>query len=210
MNGRLGIMRAAAQVRTTLKQQSRERVLDAAARRIRQEGLSGTAIASVMSDAGLTHGTFYAHFDSKDELDVAAFSHAVAAWRDEWVPVRRSGRWDRRLTSIAKRYLTGGHRDDVASGCGFPALVSEAAHASPAFRVAFEQELRRSIEVICGEEADDASRRNDAMALMVICIGGMALSRAVDDEDLSMQILRAARRAASQLADATASGYAVK
>ncbi|MCV7090117.1 TetR/AcrR family transcriptional regulator [Mycobacterium interjectum] len=196
-------MRTASRKRAENKQQSRERVLDAAARRIRQEGLAGTAIASVMADAGLTHGAFYAHFDSKDDLDVAAFSHAVDEWREKWVPIRRSGRWDRRLTSIAKRYLTSDHRDDVANGCGYPALVSEATHAGPAFRVAFEQELLRSVEVICGDDANDASHRADALALMVICVGGLALSRAVDDDDLSTQILRAARRAASQLAEAT-------
>lgn len=201
-------MRTASRKRATHKQQSRDRVLDAAARRIRQDGLAGTAIASVMTDAGLTHGAFYAHFDSKDDLDVAAFSHAVEAWREEWIPIRRGGRWDRRLTSIAKRYLTDDHRDDVANGCGYPALVSEAAHASPAFRTAFEQELRRSIDVICGDDAEDASHRGDALALMAICVGGLALSRAVNDEDLSTQILRAARRATAQLADATTASAA--
>lgn len=196
-------MRNRARKRAALKEQSRDRVLDAAARRIRRGGLNGTAISAVMADAGLTHGAFYAHFDSKDELDVAAFGHAVASWRDEWVPLRRQGRWDRRLTSIAKRYLTGDHRDDVVNGCGFPALVSEATHASPAFRDAFADELRRSVDVICGDDADDARHRSDALALMAICVGGLALSRAVGDEDLSEQILHAARWAASQLADAT-------
>lgn len=196
-------MRPASRKRAENKRQSRERVLDAAARRIRQEGLAGTAIASVMADAGLTHGAFYAHFDSKDDLDVAAFSHAVDEWREKWVPIRRGGRWDRRLSSIPKRYLTSAHRDDVADGCGYPALVSEATHAGAAFRVAFEQELLRSVEVICGDDANDASHRADALALMVICVGGVALSRAVNDEDLSTQILRAARRAAAHLADAT-------
>jgi len=203
------IMRPASRKRAEHKQQSRGRVLDAAARRIRQEGLAGTAIASVMADAGLTHGAFYTHFDSKDDLDVAAFSHAVDEWRDKWIPLRRNGRWDRRLTSIAKRYLTSAHRDDVGDGCGYPALVSEAAHAGPAFRVAFEQELLRSVQVICGDDADDAGHRDDALALMVICVGGLALSRAVDDEDLSTQILRAARRAAAQLADDTTPATAV-
>lgn len=201
-------MRTASRKRAERKQQSRGRVLDAAARRIREEGLAGTAIASVMADAGLTHGAFYAHFDSKDDLDVEAFSHAVDEWREKWVPQRRSGRWDRRLTSIAKRYLTSAHRDDIGDGCGYPALVSEAAHAGPAFRVAFEQELLRSVQVICGDDADDPRHRSDALALMVICVGGLALSRAVNDEDLSTQILRAARQAATQLADATTAATA--
>jgi TetR/AcrR family transcriptional repressor of nem operon len=201
-------MRTGSRKRAEHKQQSRGRVLDAAARRIREEGLGGTAIASVMADAGLTHGAFYAHFDSKDDLDVAAFSHAVDEWREKWVPLRRSGRWDRRLTSIAKRYLTSAHRDDIGDGCGYPALVSEAAHAGPAFRVAFEQELLQSVQVICGDDADDPGHRADALALMVICVGGLALSRAVNDEDLSTQILRAARRAAAQLADATTAATA--
>ena len=197
-------MRGSASTRTTLKQQSLGRVLDAAARRIREEGLSGAAIATVMSDAGLTHGAFYAHFDSKGELEAAAFSHAITVGRSRWVPSRRRGRWDVRIKNIANRYLTVGHRDDLADSCGFPALVSEAAHASAQFRAAYERELHCSLDAICGEDAADAARREDALTLMIICVGGLSLSRAVRDEAFSAQILRAARRAVARLANSTA------
>jgi TetR/AcrR family transcriptional repressor of nem operon len=187
--------------RARLKQESMGRVLDSAARRIRRDGLSGASIAAVMADAGLTHGAFYAHFDSKEELEAAAFAHAINVERPRWVPRRRAGRWDRRLTRIAQRYLTVAHRDDLTSSCAFPLLVSEAAHAGAEFRAAYEHAIRGSQDAICGDEANIAARREDALALMIICVGGMSLSRAVADEKFSAQILRVARRAATRLAE---------
>jgi TetR/AcrR family transcriptional repressor of nem operon len=186
--------------RARLKHESLGRVLDAAAGQIRRGGLSGASIAAVMAEAGLTHGAFYAHFDSKEELEAAAFAHAIQVERPRWVPRRRSGQWDRRLTRIAQRYLTVAHRDDLTSSCAFPLLVSDAAHAGAGFRAAYEQAIRGSQDAICGDEADIAARREDALALMIICVGGMSLSRAVADEEFSAQILRVARRTATRLA----------
>jgi TetR/AcrR family transcriptional repressor of nem operon len=92
----------------------------------------------------------------------------------------------------------------LADSCGFPALVSEAAHASAQFRAAYERELHCSLDAICGEDTADAARREEALTLMIICVGGLSLSRAVGDEAFSAQILRAARRAAARLANSTA------
>jgi TetR/AcrR family transcriptional repressor of nem operon len=197
------VMRTSASTRTRLKRESLARVLGAAARRIRREGLGGASIASVMADAGLTHGAFYSHFSSKEELEVAAFTHAITIGRPQWIPPMRGEGWSDRRKRLAKRYLTIGHREDLENSCGFAALASEAAHASAEFRNAYESELRGSLAAICGTESPDAAHFDDALALMVVLIGGLTLARAVPDDALSDRVLRVARRAAIQLADAT-------
>jgi TetR/AcrR family transcriptional repressor of nem operon len=192
------IMRKAAGVRAENKRESLDKILDAAARRLREEGLEGAAIVPVMRDAGLTHGAFYSHFSSKDGLAAAAFGRAVTTGRPHWIKPSRGESWGARLAGLAKRYLTIAHRDDLSSSCGFATLSSDAAHASPSFRASYEHELRKSLAAIC--ESDDA-RLDDAIALMTICVGGMSLARAVVDPKLSARILRVARDAAAKLAD---------
>ena len=197
------IMRTSASTRKRLKRESLVRVLGAAARRIRREGLGGASIASVMADAGLTHGAFYSHFSSREELEVAAFTHAITIGRPQWIPPMRDEGWNDRRKRLAKRYLTIAHREDLENSCGFAALASEAAHASAQFRRAYERELRGSLAAICGTESPNAAHFDDALALMVVLIGGLTLARAVPDDALSDRVLRVARRAAVQLADAT-------
>jgi TetR/AcrR family transcriptional repressor of nem operon len=192
------IMRNMTGTRAESKQQSLDKILDAAARRIREEGLDGAAIVPVMRDAGLTHGAFYSHFSSKDELASAAFSRAITTGRAHWIKPPRGESWRERLTGLAKRYLTTAHRDDLSSSCGFASLSSDAAHGSDVFRASYERELRGSLAAIC---AGDDERLDDAIALMTVCVGGMALARAVADPKFSDRILRVAREAATKLAD---------
>ena len=193
------IMRNAAGTRAENKQQSLDKILNAAARRIREEGLDGAAIVPVMRDAGLTHGTFYSHFANKEELANAAFSRAITTGRSHWIKPSRGESWRERLTRLARRYLTTAHRNDLSTSCAFAALGSDAAHASAEFRACYERELRGSLAAIC--EADTGERLDDAIALMTVCVGGMTLSRAVADPKFSSRILRVAREAAAKLAD---------
>src|SRR5690242_18093961 len=144
----MAIMRNAG-TRAESKQESLDKILDAAARRIREEGLDGAAIVPVMRDAGLTHGAFYSHFSSKDDLANAAFARAITTGRSHWIKPRRGEPWRERLTSLAKRYLTTAHRDDLSTSCGFATLSSDAAHASDDFRASYERELRGSLAAIC-------------------------------------------------------------
>jgi TetR/AcrR family transcriptional regulator, transcriptional repressor for nem operon len=192
------IMRKVAGTRAESKQDSLDRILDAAARRIREEGLDRSAIVPVMRDAGLTHGAFYSHFSSKDELANAAFARAITTGRSHWIKPMRGESWRERLTGLAKRYLTTAHRDDLSTSCGFATLSSDAAHASDEFRACYEHELRGSLTAIC--DGDD-ERLDDAIALMTVCVGGMALARAVADPKMSGRILRVAREAAAKLAE---------
>jgi TetR/AcrR family transcriptional repressor of nem operon len=192
------IMRKVAGTRADSKRESLDKILDAAARRIREEGIDGAAIVPVMRDAGLTHGAFYSHFASKDDLASAAFSRAITTGRSHWINPRRGESWSERLAGLAKRYLTPAHRDDLSTSCGFATLCSDAAHASDQFRESYERELRISLAAIC--DADDG-HLDDAIALMALCVGGMALSRGVVDPKFSARILRVAREAAAKLAD---------
>jgi TetR/AcrR family transcriptional regulator, transcriptional repressor for nem operon len=192
------IMRNVTGTRAEGKQESLNKILDAAARRIREEGIDGAAIVPVMRDAGLTHGAFYSHFTSKEDLANAAFSRAITTGRSQWIKPRRGESWRERLTGLAKRYLTTAHRDDLATSCGFASLSSDAAHASGEFRACYEHELRGSLAAICDGDDD---RLEDAIALMMVCVGGMALARAVADPKFSDRILRVARRTAAKLAD---------
>jgi len=190
------IMRKIAGTRADNKRESLDKILDAAARRIREEGLAGAAIVPVMRDAGLTHGAFYSHFSSKDDLASAAFGRAIATGRRHWIKPMRGESWSERLTGLAKRYLTTAHRDNLATSCGFATLSSDAGRASDQFRASYEHELRGSLAAICDGDAD---RLDDAIALMAVCVGGMALSRAVADPSCSARILRVARKAAAKL-----------
>jgi TetR/AcrR family transcriptional regulator, transcriptional repressor for nem operon len=191
-------MRSASGKRAISKQESLDRILDAAARRLREEGLDGAAIVPVMRDAGLTHGAFYSHFSSKDDLASAAFGRAITTGRPHWIKPMRGESWSARLTSLAKRYLSAAHRDNLSTSCGFAALSSDAAHASEQFRASYERELRISLAAICDGDDD---RLDDAIALMAVCVGGLSLARAVVDPKLSARILRVARQAAAKLAD---------
>ena len=159
-----------------------------------------------MRDAGLTHGAFYSHFSSKDDLASAAFGRAITTGRAHSIKPSRGESWGERLTSLAKRYLTTAHRDDLSTSCGFATLSSDAAHGSEQFRASYEHELRGSLAAICDDDADERStekdtddRLDDAIALMAICVGGMSLSRAVVDPRFSARILRVAREAAAKL-----------
>ena len=199
----ISIMRKVTGTRASNKRDSLDRILDAAARRLREEGLEGAAIVPVMRDAGLTHGAFYSHFSGKDELASAAFGRAITTGRPHWIKGTQGESWSARLSNLAKHYLSPAHRDNLSTSCGFAALSSDAARASEQFRAGYERELRISLAAICGDDASD-EQLDDAIALMALCIGGLSLSRAVADPKLSARILRVAREAAAKLADTQA------
>lgn len=190
--------------RTTLKEAALQRILAAGAERLRKEGLSGAAIAPIMQDAGLTHGAFYTHFANKDELVIAAFQHALTNHRLRWMGRTRQESWPERLIRLAKRYLTTGHRDDLADSCALAALVSEAARAHPRFRQAYEEELNKSLAAICdlprGSIPIDLERFDEAIMLIALCIGGISLARAVEGEEFSDRILTVCRNAVARIA----------
>jgi TetR/AcrR family transcriptional repressor of nem operon len=190
--------------RAELKDASLQRILNASAARLRQEGLSGAAIAAVMREAGLTHGAFYCHFGSKEDLAIAALRHALKDNRARWVGSPRAESWLDRLIRLGRRYLTATHRDDVANSCALAALASDAARSGPAFKTAYQEEALKSLRAICAAADDDdrtidPGRFENAIAFLALCIGGISLARAVEDEAFSERILDACRQAVSSL-----------
>lgn len=183
--------------RSEQKQEARARILDAGAAHVRGDGLDGAGIAAIMRDAGLTHGTFYAHFTDKADLAEASFRHALAKGRSAWTRGEDQS-WHGRLARLARRYLTPKHRDHREEGCAFAALGADAARAPAEFRRAFGEELQRSIDAVCAAPEDGPvpeRRRDDAILLLSLCVGGMTLARGVGDRALSDRILGVCRAA---------------
>ncbi|MBU2955936.1 TetR/AcrR family transcriptional regulator [Marinobacter sp. F3R08] len=190
------------QTRIEKKEESRRRILTAASKRLRIEGLGGAGVASVMDDAGLTHGAFYSHFANKDELARRALEQATRLNRNRWTGRWLRGSWADRLSTLAKRYLTGKHRDNLADSCALATLCSEAARGDKAFRSTYENELTKTLSAIADEDFDqlDPAQADDIIAFMSLIVGSMALSRAVDSSQLSDRILQVGRDSAGRLA----------
>lgn len=189
-------------LRSDLKQQSRDKILNSAARRMRVEGLDGSGIAAVMTDAGLTHGAFYSHFKNKDELLCNALENALEENRRRWIGKAKKETWPQRFARLAKRYLTPAHRNEPEDSCVLATLCSEAARSSDAFKQSYQQELIKSLSAICESDFNDADRqhREEALAFMSLIVGSIVLSRAVSSETLSDQLLKAGQHAAEKLA----------
>ena len=190
--------------RSAQRTESFLRILNAASKRLRCEGLDGAAIAPVMADAGLTHGAFYAHFANKDELAVAAFRHALDQNRGRWVGGGVDPSWPDRLIRLGRRYLSAAHRDDLSSSCAFGALASDVGRSAPGFHAAFEEELKKSLQAVrdCPGLPDEGgqARADDAVAFLALLVGGIGLARAVADRNFSDRILAVCRDAAPRLA----------
>jgi TetR/AcrR family transcriptional repressor of nem operon len=167
--------------------ENRRRILDAAARLFRERGFDNVTVAEVMSAAGLTHGGFYGHFDSKEALINAAMAHEQAAPRGR-PPLENAGRY-------ADTYLSRQHRDNIGVSCPFSALGTEAARASPAIRHTLTESLRGQIDTFsaASDGATPQERRRNAIATLSTLVGGMVLARLVDDDRLSDEVLAAAR-----------------
>ncbi len=190
--------------RAKKKQESRDRILEVASRKLRQEGLTGSAIAPVMQEAGLTHGAFYSHFADKDELAQQAFNFALDKGQPRWFEDAKNigESWPERLKRLAASYLRPSHRDDRANGCAIASLVSQVPAATDSFRLAFRARVETTLQAICGNEGDvDDEQFDAAVAFLALCVGGINLARAVDDPEFSERILAACRHGIEELTD---------
>jgi TetR/AcrR family transcriptional repressor of nem operon len=167
--------------------ENRRRILDAAAQLFRERGFENVTVAEVMSAAGLTHGGFYGHFDSKEALINAAMAHEQTARRNR-PPLENAARY-------ADTYLSSQHRDNIGASCPFSSLGTEAARGSPEVKHTLTESLRRWIDTFTAgtEGASPQEHRQHAIAAVSAMVGGMVLARLVDDDGLSDEILAAAR-----------------
>lgn len=173
------------------KAENHERILDLAARQIRAEGIGSISVAKLMQDAGLTHGGFYGHFASRDELIAEATERAFSAARESAAAVPRRG-GEEALTTFVKSYLSRSHRDAPAEGCAFSALAGELRHAAPELRHILTEHLDEALDRLAGDLGVVGDRRK-AIWLLATLTGAINLSRAVDDPALADEILREVR-----------------
>jgi TetR/AcrR family transcriptional regulator, transcriptional repressor for nem operon len=161
-----------------------ERIVKEASRLFRERGFENVTVGEVMKAAGLTHGAFYAHFGSKQELQEAAvvYGQALSAGR-----VRSRGATKKARKASAERYLSPQHRDNPGDGCTMAALGQEIARSTPEVKAAFE----RGLEEILSAGGDD---RKNAIFQTAALLGGVVLARAVKDVRLSDEILQAVRQ----------------
>lgn len=168
------------------KEASRRRIVEAAGLRFKRDGIDGSGIASVMADAGLTNGAFYAHFDSKDDLVAATVSDQLRGqleryWQEPGASVEQ----------LVRDYLSVAHRDDAQHGCPSAALLDEIGRCpSPTKRAYTEGMLSIADEIAARLAPDDpASARPTTLNLFALLIGTLQLSRALSDRDLADDVL---------------------
>jgi TetR/AcrR family transcriptional repressor of nem operon len=176
------------------KLRSHDRIVEVAARRIREAGTDGPGVAEIMSAAGMTHGGFYKHFGSREALIAEAAARACADGSRRLAETTEQAADP--LAALITTYLSAEHRDDAASGCAVAALGGDAARPGNAARGAYTEQIRRYIdrlqELLPTEGADD-DRRGQAIAAVSTLVGGLIIARAVDDPSLADEILDATR-----------------
>jgi len=172
--------------------ENHERILDVATRLFRERGIDGIGVSDLMKAAGLTHGGFYGHFKSKEDLVAQACARAVSRMRQNWTNVIDQATGDP-LEALAATYLTPKHRDSTGRGCPMAALGSEIARQGPPVRRAFTDELRPFLDYLSRNVQGNSNslRRQKALATYAGLVGALIVSRAVDDPDLSNEILSA-------------------
>ncbi|ASV88000.1 bacterial regulatory, tetR family protein (plasmid) [Ochrobactrum quorumnocens] len=161
--------------------QNKRRILDVASQLFKDKGFDAVSVAEVMKAAGLTHGGFYGHFNSKDDLVAQTLAHALAA--DSF--------GDGKFSDFVRSYLTPRHRDNPGKGCPTAGLAAAIRHQTPAAKTAMADGLRSQLARIeqVLQEQDVANKRRAAIGSWAAMVGAVILARAVDDPELSDEVL---------------------
>lgn len=176
------------------KERSRERIVEGAARLLRERGVEGTSVADVMAAAGMTHGGFYRHFDTKDELLAAALT---AAFGQMLAGLERRTEVDGPEAAAAgfgAAYLSQGHVDRPGAGCPAAATCSDAGRGSDALKSAFGAGIGRMAAALAkGTRGSATARRAGALREIAMLAGAVAIARA-SDTDTARDVLEACRK----------------
>ena len=179
------------------KLETHARIVKRASVRLREKGAHGIGVADLMKDAGLTHGGFYAHFDSREALVIEAFAYAMDRSTERWRKLGEQTPPDKRLAAIVDSYLTATHRDDPGHGCAVPTLGAEIARESPKTRKAFAAKLEQMIDMIAEQipALPRKAARKQAVATLATMMGTLVLARIAGNGEFSDEILAAGREA---------------
>jgi TetR/AcrR family transcriptional regulator, transcriptional repressor for nem operon len=169
-----------------------DRIVDTAAQLFRERGFEGVGVADLMKEAGLTHGGFYGHFASKEELMVEASARALTENLASWSKLAERAD-ENPLPALAEAYLTTSHRDDPGAGCLLAALGPEVSRQSPAVRRAITDYVKSACDLLAKlvPGKSKRARRQKVIATYATLVGTMVMARAVDDRALSQEILDA-------------------
>jgi TetR/AcrR family transcriptional regulator, transcriptional repressor for nem operon len=176
---------------------TRERILGAAAAKFREHGIAATGLADLMSAAGLTHGGFYRHFDSKDQLVAETCATTMTELVHQISANASVKRGPQGLRAVVSAYLSAEHRDNAGGGCPLAALGGELARADEKTRAAATEGCLKLIEALAEhyEGLSNEEARKRAGVVLSTMVGALILSRVVADPTLSDAILQDAERA---------------
>src|SRR5882762_2604949 len=172
-----------------------QKIVKDASRRVRAEGITGAAVSAVMRDAGLTHGGFYKHFSSKDDLLLESLSEAFREIAARLTEAGEQSRPGTAWKAIVKTYLSLEHCDHVECGCPLAALAPELARADKAMKAQILEELvkykSRMLALMPGRRAADKERA--FFAIFSTMIGAVAIARILPDQAARASVLASAR-----------------
>ena len=179
------------------KLETHARIVKKASVRLREKGAHGIGVADLMKEAGLTHGGFYAHFDSREALVIEAFTHAMDRSTERWRKLAEQTSPEQRVAAIVDSYLTPMHRDDPGHGCAIPTLGAEIARESPRTRKAFAAKLEQMIDAIAAQIPDlpRKAARKQATAAIATMMGTLVMARVAGNGEFSEEILSSGREA---------------
>jgi TetR/AcrR family transcriptional repressor of nem operon len=177
------------------KAEIHQKIVKDAARLVRAQGVSGAAVSAVMRDAGLTHGGFYKHFDSKDELLMESLSEAFQEIASRLAHAAEQSQPETAWKAIVKAYLSPEHCDHAECGCPLAALAPELARAGKAMKAGVLGELikykTRMLPWMPGRRAADKERA--FFAIFSTMIGAVAIARILPDQAAQARVLRSTR-----------------
>jgi TetR/AcrR family transcriptional regulator, transcriptional repressor for nem operon len=178
------------------KNETRERILKSARHLFNRKGFAEVTIDEIMADAGLTRGGFYSHFDNKEGLYAEAIRRFICdepeRWQREYVDASAQG--PQLAKMIVDAYLSKEHFEDRDGSCPMIGLPSDTARAGESVKAAYREVLQMMAGAFeANLPVGEPSARQRALALVAVCVGGMVLSRAVDDPTLAEDLRDAAR-----------------
>ena len=182
--------------------QNRRRLLRAAAQLFRENGIEGTGVDAITERAGMTHGSLYSQFGSKNAVAAEAILYASAGSRRKWERGAEGAGGKLTVGEIVKQYLSQSHRDAPGDGCVLAALGPDVSRQPRSTRHAFTRALEGAVNLIAGlmPEREAARREDKALAVFSTMVGALILARAVDDQTLSDRILRTSAACVTNLA----------
>jgi TetR/AcrR family transcriptional repressor of nem operon len=191
---------------------TRSRIVEEASYGLRQRGADGLSVVDLMKLAGLTHGGFYAHFESREALVVEAFVLAMDRTIAHWLNLAEELPPEERFDAFVQGYLSCSHRDDRAHGCALPALGADIARSSPKARRTFGRKFGEMIDMVAQmlPEMSPEEARQAATSALATMMGAIVLARAVGDKNMSDDILAAGRQALRRRAAAGSCGHKEK